>query len=115
MKLPCTNKYLSLNTLNYFMFFANIGFIIYIYFSDKEEPIIPYELVFLSFNYYRFIIPICFILILVHIFQERGLKLSNSKMQKVITNINYSFLILILLSFVLCIAFVAIIAHGLDM
>ena len=116
MKLPCTNKYISLNILNYFMFLTNIGFLVYIYLSNKKEPIVPYEIIFLMFNYYRFAVPIVVLILLIYIFYERKeYKKTNSKTQNILTSLSYLFLFFILLSFVLTILFVAIIAHGLDM
>ena len=116
MKLPCSNKYITLNIFNYFVFLANIGFFIYLYFLNNEIPIAPDDILFLVFYYYRFVTPICIIIILIYIFYEHKIyKLINSKLQNIVTMINILLLIFILLLFVLCIIFIAYIAQGLDM
>ena len=97
------------------MFLTNIGFVFFLFFSNKENPIAAYEIVFLMVTYYRFIVPFFIILLLFYVFQERKDKVKNSKIQNIITILNLAFFVLILLSFILFIIFVAMIAHGLDM
>ena len=115
MKIPRTNEYSTLNIFNYFMFLTNIGFLFYVYLANKETSIVVYEIIFLVFNYYRFVAPICIIILLFFIFQERKqYTVINSKTQKTVTTINLILLLLILLSFILFIVIVAYIAHGID-
>ena len=98
------------------MFIANIGFLVYLYISNNETRIIPYEIIFLIFYYYRFILPICIIILLFYNLYERKLyKQINSKAQNIVTKISYTVVVFIVLEFVLFIFTVAYIAHGLDM
>jgi hypothetical protein len=98
------------------MLLANLGFLFYVYIANKEAPIVLYEIIFLIFNYYRFVAPLCIIILLFFIFQERKqFTVINSKTQKTVTIINLILLLIILLSFILFIVIVAYIAHGIDM
>lgn len=116
MKIPRTNEYSTLNIFNYFMLLANIGFLFYVYIANKEAPIVTYEIIFLIFNYYRYVAPICIIILLFFIFQERKqYTVINSKTQNAVTKINLILLLLIFLSFILFIVIIAYIAHGIDM
>ena len=89
MKNFCTNKYLSLNIFNYVMFFANIGFILYIFLANKNIPIMRTDIIFVISYYYVFFAPILIIILLVYLFKERKIhKEKNTKVQNIITIIN---------------------------
>ncbi|MBR6127982.1 hypothetical protein IKQ21_09890 [bacterium] len=114
MKLFRTNEYISLDIFNYFMFFANIGFIIYFLSNIAYVGQLLIEFMYRASVYYKFAIPTCIIILMYYLLSEKKDKRINSKVQKTITTVNFSVFFLVIINYVIIFLFVAYFAHGLD-
>ena len=115
MKLLRTNEHISLDIFNYFMFLANIGFIIYFLSNIAYVGQLFFEFMYRASVYYKFVIPACIIILIYYLLSEKKEKCINSKVQKNITAINLTVFFIVILNYVIIFLFAAYFACGLDM
>ena len=116
MKLFRTNEYISIDILNYLMFFTNIGFLLFFLHSITYTDSAFSELVYKTCTYYKFILPFCIYLLLYYFLSERKIKpnIINSNLQKIITKSNLIILALIMLCYIITLFLIITMVHNMD-